>query len=112
MHEIDDALPGTDMLVLVEARAARRDAALAAHVGRFGDDEARPADGAAAQMHQMPVAGRAVVGRVLAHRRHDDAVGYRQSAQPERREHRRRAGGRARLRGEAGIHARDEGRIA
>ena len=41
-------------------------------------------------MHQMVIGRHAVDGRILRHRRHDDAVGERHAAQRERREHRRR----------------------
>src|SRR5690606_41410141 len=40
----------------------------------------RAADRAAAQVHQVPVAGHAVDRAVLAHRRHRDAVAQRKAA--------------------------------
>ena len=64
-------------------RAVRR------HVGHLGEHQPRAADGARAVVHHVPVAGHAVGRRVLAHRRHHDAVGERHAAQPERLEHRR-----------------------
>ncbi len=57
--------------------------------GHLGEDEAGAAVRAAAEMHEVEVVGRAVDARVLRHRRHHDAVGERDAAQPERREHRR-----------------------
>ena len=91
VHELDRiALPGVDVLGLVHPRAARADPPLAAHVGHLGDDEGRPAGGPAAEMDEVPVVRRAVLGRVLAHRRHHDTVGEDEVPQPERREHRRR----------------------
>src|SRR5438270_700156 len=68
VHEVDDPFPGRDVLRLVHAGAARRDAAFPADVGHLREHEARASDGASAEMHQVPVVGRAVVGRVLAHR--------------------------------------------
>ena len=79
-----------DVLGLVHAGAAGRDAALAADVGHLGDHQPGAADRAAAEVHEVPVVGRAVLGRVLAHRRDDDAVREHEVAQAERREHRRR----------------------
>ena len=43
----------------------------------LGEHEPRAADRAAAEVHEVPVVRRAVLARVLAHRRHDDAVGER-----------------------------------
>ena len=73
--------------------AAERDARLGRHAGHLGDDEPRAAERARAEMHEVEVVRRAVVGAVHVHRRHDDAVGERHAAQRERREHRRRSGG-------------------
>ena len=52
---------------------------------RLGEDEAGAADRAAAEMHQVPVVREAVLARILAHRRDDDAVAKLDSAQAERR---------------------------
>ena len=90
MDELDDALPRDDVLGLVHPRAAGADATLTAHVGHLRDDERGAADGARAQVHQMPVVRRAVLSRVLAHGRDDDPVRQEHVPQPERREHGRR----------------------
>ena len=76
------------MLVGVEPRAARRDAAVGAHGRGLGEHESRAADGEPAEVDHVPVVGRAVHGRVLAHGGHDDAVGERPAAELERREER------------------------
>ena len=116
VNEIHDALPRRHVLGLVHPRAARADPALAAHVGHLGDDEPRAADRATAEIHQVPVVRRAVIGRVLAHRRDDDPVGQDELAQPERYEHgrRHRLGGNGHLalvgglRREPAVHRLDE----
>ena len=89
VHEIDDALPGRLLRVVVHAGAAGRDARLRRDVGHLGEHQPRAADRAGAVMHHVPVAGHAVDRRVLAHRRHHHAVGDHHVAQPERLEHRR-----------------------
>ena len=43
------------------------------------------------QMHEMEIVGRAVDRRIHGHRRHDDAIGQRHAARPERRQRRRQA---------------------
>src|SRR3989454_427995 len=90
VDKVHDALPGGQVLGLVHARAARADPALAAHVGHLRHHQRRAAHRPRAQIDEVPVAGGPVLGRVLAHRRDDDAVGEHEVAQPERREHRRR----------------------
>src|SRR6266545_3086774 len=87
VDEIDDALPGSAVLGLVHSRAAGRDPPLTAHVGHLCDDERGASDRARAEVHEVPVAGRAVLGRVLAHRRDHDPVREQHVTQPERREH-------------------------
>ncbi len=82
------------------------DAALRKYVGHFPDDQPGAPDGAAAEMHEMPVAHGAIRGRVLAHRRDDDAVGNGQPAQTNGREHRRR---RTVARGRGVRHQRVDG---
>ena len=120
VDEVDDAPPRGDVLGLVHAGTARRDAGLSGDIGHLGIDEAGAADGEAAEMNQMPVVGRAVLGRVLAHRRDDDAVLQRYAAQAERGEHGRwrrverhvEIALAAHFFGEPPIHARQVGGIA
>jgi hypothetical protein len=54
VHEVDDALPRGDVLVVPDAGAARRDAALGETFGHLGEHEAGAADRAAAEVHEMP----------------------------------------------------------
>ena len=60
------------------------------NAGHLGEDQPGAADGARAVMHQMPVAGHALLRRVHAHRRDHHAVADSHVAQLERLEHRRR----------------------
>ncbi len=89
VHEIDDALPRRLVRVAVHAGATRRDARLLRHVGHLGEHQAGAADRARAIVDEVPIVRHAVLRRVLAHRRHHDAVLERQPAQAERLEHRR-----------------------
>ena len=76
------------LLVVPQARAAGRDARIAADTHHLGEDQARAADGARAVMHEMEIAGHALLCRVHAHRRDHRAVGEPHLAQPQRLEHR------------------------
>ena len=62
------------------------DAAVALDMRRLDDHQRGAGIRQHAEMHQVPVVGAAVVGRILAHRRDDDAVGKRQAGQSDRRE--------------------------
>ena len=64
--EARDAGELLDVLVLPDAEVLRRDAALGGHRDRLGEHQRRAADRAAAEVHQVPVARKAVVRRVLA----------------------------------------------
>ena len=87
VDEIDHPLPGADVFGLIDAGAAGRDAAFALDIGHLGEHQPGAAHGAAAEMDEMKIVGRAVVGRIHAHRRHHDTVRHRHAAQAERREH-------------------------
>ena len=54
------------------------------HRGRLEDHQAGARQREVAEVDQVPVARRAVDGRVLAHRRDDDPVGKRQAAESQR----------------------------
>jgi len=73
------------VLVRPHARALRRDAPLRIDVGHLGHHQPGGAERERAEVHQVPVIGRAVVGIVLAHWRHRDAVGQSEPAQDDRR---------------------------
>ena len=70
--------------VVVEAEAAVRDAPVARDCGGLDREHAGTRLQQLAPVDEMPIVGAAVVGRVLAHRRHDDAIGQREPAQRER----------------------------
>ena len=89
MHKVDDALPGSDLALLPEARAARRDAPDGRHAEHLGHQEAGAAEGTRAEVHEVKVADVAVERGVHVHRRDNDAVLELQIPEPERHEHRR-----------------------
>ena len=62
------------VVVAVEAEAAMGDAAAPFHAGRLDGDEAGPRHGEHHPVLDVPVGGRAVIGRVLAHGRDGNAV--------------------------------------
>ena len=74
------------VVVGVQAEAAMGDAAMALDMGRLHHHQRGAGIRQHAEMHQMPVVGAAVVGRVLAHGRDHDAVGKLQAGQPIGRE--------------------------
>ena len=63
-----------------------RDAAVPLDVGGLNDHQRGAGMRHHAEMHQVPVVGAAVVGRVLAHGRHDDAVGKLETGKAKGRE--------------------------
>src|SRR5580698_8654075 len=80
MKEGGDAGQGRDVLVLPEAEILGADAAFGGDGGGFGEDEGCAADGAAAEVDEMPVVREAVVAGVFAHGGDDDAVGEGEGA--------------------------------
>lgn len=71
--------------VIPKAQVGPADAATRLDRGGFQDQQAGAGLRQVAQVHGMPVAGAAVFGGVLAHRRDDDAVGQGQGAERDRR---------------------------
>ena len=67
--------------VVVEAQVGGRDPPLGLDRGGLDAQHAGAGESEAAEMDQVPVIGRTVIGRVLAHRRDHDAVGQGQAAQ-------------------------------
>ncbi len=63
-----------DVIVRPDAQIPRADATLGEHGGRFGHHHGRSAHRAAAQVHQVPIIREAVDARILAHRRHANAI--------------------------------------
>ena len=89
VHEVDDALPRSDLALLPEARAARRDAPDGRHAEHLGHHEPGAAEGTRAEVHEVEVVDVAVARGVHVHGRDDDAVLELEIAEPERHEHRR-----------------------
>ena len=58
---------------------------VAGHCGCFGIAQPRATTGKAPQMHHVPGIGMAIVGAILTHRRHSDAIAKRDVAQLEGR---------------------------
>jgi len=76
-----DALEFGDVLVFPDAEISRRDAALGANGVGLCEDEAGTADGAASEVNQVPVVGKAVDAGVFAHGRHGDTIWQREAAE-------------------------------
>ena len=90
LYKFRDACERRDVFFAPETEAARRDAAFRRNRRGLDDDESRAADRARAEMHKMPVIRHAVRGRILAHRRHADAVAQRHGADGQRLKQMRR----------------------
>ncbi|EPJ37289.1 hypothetical protein STAFG_5643 [Streptomyces afghaniensis 772] len=108
VHEVRDPPPGLGLPAGVEAGAAGCDPALLADTHHLGHHQTGPAHRPRAQMDEVEVAGDAVDRRVHVHGRDDDPVAQGQAAQPERGEHRGRAGRAAEL----PLHRLREARVA
>jgi hypothetical protein len=102
VDEADDPRQHRDVLVLPDAEVLRADAPFGRDGRGLGKDQRRAADGAAAEVDQVPVVREPVVAGVLAHRGHEDAAPEIDAAQHERIEQGRHArcpsGGKARRR--------------
>ena len=77
---------GIALGVVPQPQAMGRDAPARLDMGCFGEHEPGAADGARAEVDQMPVLGHAVVGRVLAHGRDHDPVAQSDRAERDRLE--------------------------
>ena len=69
---------------MVDAEVLRADASFGRYRRRLGHHKRRAADGTRAEMHKVPVVGKAVGAGVLAHGRDDDAMGKREAARGKR----------------------------
>ena len=76
-----------------DAQISWGDAPFCQYSRRFGHHHRRSAHCAAAQVHQMPIVRESVDARVLAHRRHADAIPKCHFTNLERSEQMSRAGG-------------------
>ena len=91
-HRGEDRLQRRFGGVVPQPEAARRDAADILDMGRLDAEHRGARQRQIVDMGEMPVIGLAIFGRVLAHRRHHDAVGKRQAAQLDRGEQSAHAG--------------------
>src|SRR6185437_12144792 len=83
LDECGDWLESFRMCAGPNAGIARRDATLGRNCGSFDTDHRCTADGATAEVDQVPVSRHSVLARVLAHRRNDDAILERQCSECE-----------------------------
>ena len=74
------------VVVGIKPETAVRDAAMPFDMGCLHDHQRRAGMRHHAEMHQVPVIGAAIVARILAHRRHDDAVGKLETGKAKGRE--------------------------
>src|SRR5690348_11348814 len=63
------------MIVVPDAQILWTNAAFRQHGRRFGENQARAANGAASEMHEVPVVSEAVLARILTHGRNGNAIG-------------------------------------
>ena len=85
-HESCDPGQAADMLVLPDAQVVRRDAPTRLHRGSLADHGRRPAHRPASQMHQVPIAGKAILGGILGHGGDGDPVPKSDAANGQWRE--------------------------
>ena len=67
MQKSHDALQHRNMRILPNAQIGWRDTPLGRHRRRFRDHQPRTALGSAAEMDKVPVIGKSILARVLAH---------------------------------------------
>src|SRR4029077_10241976 len=84
MNETDDSTQHLDMPVGPDAEVVRTDPSFRKNGRCLGQDQAVAADGATAEMNEMPVVRVSVLARILAHRRDEHPVGKRQISNRER----------------------------
>ena len=101
-HRSEDRLQRGLVGVAVKPEAARRDAADRLDMRRLDAEHRGAGQREIVDVGEMPVIGRAVLGRILAHRRDHDAVGESQAAQLDR-------GKQALILGFPGDRGREEG---
>ena len=73
-EESGDARKEFDVVVFVDSEILRGDAAFGGDGAGFGEDEGGAADGARAEMNEVPIVGETVGAGILAHRGNHDAV--------------------------------------
>src|SRR5215207_8443803 len=90
LDEAKDARERLDVIVKIDAEIRGTDPAIRGDSSRLGQHETGAADGTAAQMDHVPIGREPVRTRVLAHRRHHDAVAEQDVTNRERAEQLRR----------------------
>jgi hypothetical protein len=90
VQEVDHPCQAGHLLVGPQSDVAVADPSLGGDTGRLDHDEAEAAEREPPQVREVVVADESVGHRVLAHRRHDQAVGQRQAAEGQGREEGRR----------------------
>ena len=84
MDRADESGETVHVFVPVDTEIVRTDPSFGRDRSRFGEHNRGSADRAAGEMDKMPLVGKPVGAGVLAHRRHDDAVGEGEPAERER----------------------------
>jgi hypothetical protein len=74
LDEFDQTAERFDERIVPDAEIAERAAAAPLDLGRFDHHEPGAAGRELAGVHQVPVGRKALVGRILMHRRHHDAI--------------------------------------
>ena len=74
MDEADNPRQRLDVIVAPDAEILRTDPGLGQNRRCFRKHQSSSANGAAAQMHEMPIVRESVVARILAHGRDEHAV--------------------------------------
>lgn len=86
VDEVGDPAQRGDLGILPQTRVLRGNSAAGLNGSGFNDDEARAVQRQLAEVHQVIVGQVAIVGAVLAHGRHDDAVVQLDGAHAQRLE--------------------------
>jgi hypothetical protein len=69
-----DLLQPLDVLVVVDTGILWTDATFWRNGSRFHHDQPRPTDSSRAEMHEVPVAEKAVIRRILTHRSNSHSI--------------------------------------
>ena len=75
MNEPDNLLELRNVLIFPDAKIVNRDPPLRNNRGSLKYHQPRTALSTAPKMNHMPVMGKAILGRILAHRRNTDSIG-------------------------------------
>src|SRR5688572_29526797 len=86
VEEVRDPRERLNVLVSPDAQIAWRDSAFRGDRGRLDKDEGCAADGATAEMDEVPVVRKSVTSGILAHGRHHDAIAESDTADRQRAE--------------------------